>query len=31
MVRKLCGEAGFSGVRRLPVEDPFSIVYEMTP
>ena len=31
MVRKLCGEAGFSGVRRLPIEDPFSIIYEMIP
>jgi SAM-dependent methyltransferase len=30
-VRELCAEAGFSDVRRLPIEDPFSIVYEITP
>jgi SAM-dependent methyltransferase len=30
-VRELSTEAGFSAVRRLPIEDPFSIVYEITP
>jgi SAM-dependent methyltransferase len=30
-VRELSTEAGFSAVRRLPVEDPFSIVYEIKP
>jgi SAM-dependent methyltransferase len=30
-VRELSSEAGFSSVRRLPIEDPFSIVYEIKP
>ena len=30
-VRELSLEAGFSAVRRLPIEDPFSIVYEIKP
>lgn len=30
-VRELCHEAGFSAVRRLPIEDPFNILYEVRP
>ncbi len=30
-VRELCTEAGFSSVRRLPLENPFNIVYEVRP
>jgi len=30
-VRELASETGFSAVRRLPVDDPFSIVYEIKP
>jgi 2-polyprenyl-3-methyl-5-hydroxy-6-metoxy-1,4-benzoquinol methylase len=28
-VREFCAEAGFSSVRRLPIENPFNIVYEI--
>jgi hypothetical protein len=28
-VREYCGEAGFSSVRRLPLENPFNILYEI--
>ena len=27
-VRELCAEAGFSKVERLPIEDPFNVLYE---
>lgn len=30
-VRRLCGEAGFAGVRRLPLDDPFHAIYEVRP
>lgn len=30
-VRDLCDEAGFSSVRRLPLENPFNNVYEVRP
>jgi SAM-dependent methyltransferase len=30
-VRALCAEAGFASVRRLPLENPFNIVYEVRP
>lgn len=30
-VRELCTEAGFSSVRRLPMENPFNILYEVKP
>jgi 2-polyprenyl-3-methyl-5-hydroxy-6-metoxy-1,4-benzoquinol methylase len=30
-VRELCGDAGFTSVRRLPIEDPFSAVFEARP
>lgn len=30
-VRELCAEAGFSSVRRVPLENPFNILYEMKP
>jgi 2-polyprenyl-3-methyl-5-hydroxy-6-metoxy-1,4-benzoquinol methylase len=30
-VRELCTEAGFSSVRRLPLENPFNILYEVKP
>jgi 2-polyprenyl-3-methyl-5-hydroxy-6-metoxy-1,4-benzoquinol methylase len=30
-VRELCREAGFSSVRRLPIENPFNIAYEIKP
>jgi SAM-dependent methyltransferase len=29
-VRELCKEAGFSNVRRVPMENPFNILYEVT-
>jgi 2-polyprenyl-3-methyl-5-hydroxy-6-metoxy-1,4-benzoquinol methylase len=28
---ELCAETGFSGVRRVPMENPFNILYEVTP
>jgi len=30
-IRELCAEAGFSHVRRVPLENPFNILYEITP
>ena len=30
-MRELCAEAGFSHVRRVPMENPFNILYEITP
>jgi SAM-dependent methyltransferase len=30
-MRELCEEAGFSNVRRVPMENPFNILYEVTP
>ncbi len=30
-VRALCQQAGFSEVRRVPLENPFNILYEVTP
>ena len=30
-VREFCEEAGFSSVRRLPLENPFNILYEIKP
>jgi 2-polyprenyl-3-methyl-5-hydroxy-6-metoxy-1,4-benzoquinol methylase len=30
-MRELCAEAGFSNVRRVPMENPFNILYEVTP
>jgi 2-polyprenyl-3-methyl-5-hydroxy-6-metoxy-1,4-benzoquinol methylase len=30
-VRELCREAGFGNVRRIPIEDPFDNLYEITP
>lgn len=29
-MREFCAEAGFSGVRRVPMENPFNILYEVT-
>jgi SAM-dependent methyltransferase len=29
-IRELCAEAGFSNVRRVPMENPFNILYEIT-
>ena len=29
-MRELCTEAGFSNVRRVPMENPFNILYEIT-
>ena len=29
-MRELCAEAGFSHVRRVPMENPFNILYEVT-
>jgi 2-polyprenyl-3-methyl-5-hydroxy-6-metoxy-1,4-benzoquinol methylase len=29
-MRELCAEAGFSNVRRVPMENPFNILYEIT-
>ncbi len=31
VVRALCTEAGFSEVRQLPLENPFNILYQITP
>jgi hypothetical protein len=30
-VRELCKEAGFSIIRRVPVENPFNVLYEIKP
>lgn len=30
-VRELCAEAGFAGVRLVPLENPFNNLYEVTP
>jgi len=30
-MRELCAEGGFSNVRRVPMENPFNILYEVTP
>ena len=30
-MRELSTEAGFSHVRRVPMENPFNILYEITP
>jgi len=30
-MRELSAEAGFSHVRRVPMENPFNILYEITP
>lgn len=30
-VRRLCRQAGFAEVRRLPVQNPFNVLYEVTP
>jgi 2-polyprenyl-3-methyl-5-hydroxy-6-metoxy-1,4-benzoquinol methylase len=30
IMRELCAEAGFSNVRRVPMENPFNILYEVT-
>ena len=30
-VRQLCAEAGFSSVRQLPLENPFNVLYAVTP
>jgi SAM-dependent methyltransferase len=30
-VRELCARAGFSQVRRLPVDNPFNVLYHVTP
>jgi SAM-dependent methyltransferase len=30
-VRELCGDAGFTTVERLPLDDPFSAIYEARP
>ena len=30
-MRELCAEAGFSSVRRVPMENPFNILYEVAP
>ena len=30
-IRELSAEAGFSNVRRVPMENPFNILYEVTP
>jgi hypothetical protein len=30
-LREFCREAGFSQVRRLPIEDPFNVIYEIKP
>ncbi|EKF04538.1 putative SAM dependent methyltransferase [Tolypothrix sp. PCC 7601] len=30
-IRQLCTEAGFSSIRRLPIENPFNILYEVKP
>lgn len=28
-IREFCGEAGFGSVRRLPIENPFNVLYEV--
>lgn len=30
-VQELCARAGFSQVRRVPIEDPFNVLYEVRP
>ena len=30
-VQDLCGKAGFSSVRRVPIENPFNNLYEARP
>ena len=30
-MRELCAEAGFGQVRRVPMENPYNILYEVTP
>ncbi len=30
-IRELCAEAEFSNMRRVPMENPFNILYEVTP
>jgi 2-polyprenyl-3-methyl-5-hydroxy-6-metoxy-1,4-benzoquinol methylase len=30
-VRELCSEAGFASIRRLPIMNPFNILYEVLP
>ena len=30
-VDAMCGDAGFSSVRKLPIENPFNNVYEIRP
>jgi hypothetical protein len=30
-LQELCKEAGFSSVRRVPLENPFNNLYEVTP
>lgn len=30
-MRELCAEAGFNSVRRVPMDNPFNILYEVTP
>jgi 2-polyprenyl-3-methyl-5-hydroxy-6-metoxy-1,4-benzoquinol methylase len=30
-VREFCSKAGFSSVRRLPIENPFNVLYEIKP
>jgi len=27
----MCSEAGFHGVRKVPLENPFNNLYEITP
>lgn len=31
VARKMCAEAGFSSVHRVPMENPFNILYEIRP
>jgi len=30
-IRQLCAEAGFGSVRRLPIENPYNILYQVRP
>jgi hypothetical protein len=30
-VQDLCAHAGFSSVRQAPIENPFNVLYEVTP
>jgi hypothetical protein len=30
-VRELCTKAGFSSVRRYPLQTPFNVLYEIKP